>query len=52
MLNYHPAQLNIAKMKYGFKDSELADFIATPGSLRKLAPTAKVFAFRKLLEPE
>lgn len=52
MLNYHLAQLNIAKMKYGFEDPELADFIAALDSLRKLGATAKAFTFKKLFEPE
>jgi hypothetical protein len=52
VLNYHPAQLNIAKMKYGFEDPELADFIAALDSLRELGPTAKAFTFRKLFDPE
>ena len=52
MLNYQLAQLNITKMKYGFEDPELVDFIAALGSLRKLGPTAKAFTFRKLFEPE
>lgn len=52
MLNYHLAQLNIAKMKYGFEDPEFADFIAARDSLREPGPTAKAFSFRKLFEPE
>lgn len=52
MLNYHPTQLNIAKMKCRFEDPEFADFIAVRDSLRELGPTAKAFTFIKLFEPE
>lgn len=46
MPEYHLAQLNIAKMKYGFDDPELADFIARLDDVNALADESPGFVWR------
>jgi len=43
---YHLAQLNIAKLKYGFDDPELADFIARLDDVNALADKSPGFVWR------
>jgi len=43
---YHLAQLNIAKLKYGFDDPELADFIARLDDVNALADESPGFVWR------
>jgi hypothetical protein len=44
--DYHLAQLNIAKLKYGFDDPELADFIARLDDVNALADESPGFVWR------
>ena len=46
MPEYHLAQLNIAKLKYGFDDPELADFIARLDDVNALADESPGFVWR------
>lgn len=46
MSDYHLAQLNIAKLKYGFDDPELADFIARLDDVNALADDSPGFVWR------
>jgi len=43
---YHLAQLNIAKLKYGFDDPELADFVARLDDVNALADESPGFVWR------
>jgi hypothetical protein len=43
---YQLAQLNIAKMKYGFEDPELADFVAALDEINTLADESLGFVWR------
>lgn len=43
---YHLAQLNIAKLKYGFDDPELADFVARLEDVNALADESPGFVWR------
>ena len=46
MPEYHLAQLNIAKLKYGLDDPELADFIARLDDVNALADESPGFVWR------
>lgn len=46
MSDYHLAQLNIAKLKYGFDDPELADFVAALDDINALADDSPGFVWR------
>ncbi len=46
MPEYHLAQLNIAKLKYGIDDPELADFVAMLDDVNALADEAPGFVWR------
>lgn len=46
MSEYHLAQLNIAKLKYGFDDPELADFVARLDDVNALADESPGFVWR------
>ena len=46
MPEYHLAQLNIAKLKYGFDDPELADFVARLDDVNALADESPGFVWR------
>ena len=46
MSDYHLAQLNIAKLKYGFDDPELADFVARLEDINALADESPGFVWR------
>lgn len=46
MSEYHLAQLNIAKLKYGFDDPELADFVARLDEVNALADESPGFVWR------
>ncbi|MDH3759638.1 MAG: DUF3291 domain-containing protein [Gammaproteobacteria bacterium] len=46
MSEYHLAQLNIARLKYGFDDPELADFVARLGDVNALADESPGFIWR------
>jgi len=43
---YHLAQLNIAKLKYGFDDPELADFVEALDDVNRLADESPGFVWR------
>ncbi len=46
MSDYHLAQLNIAQLKYGFDDPELAEFVARLEEINALADESPGFVWR------